>query len=73
MSFAKQLQLACKRQVRVVVQYERDGTRRQTEPVRVDLVTPDGDAWLVRQSKHANAQIVNASEVTLVHPLIEED
>ena len=66
------LRLACQRQQRVVVQYERDGSRRQTEPVMVDLVTPDGDAWLVRQSRHANTHIVNADEVTLIHPQLED-
>lgn len=72
MNAEKQLRLACRREIPVVVQYERDGQRRQTEPVKVDFVTPDGDVWLLRRRGIESTFIVNASEVTLVHPQIEE-
>jgi hypothetical protein len=68
----KQLRLACRRQIPVVVQYEGDdGRTRQTPPTQVDLVTPHGEAWLVRPS--GNPLIVDVDSVTLVHPQIEEE
>ena len=71
MNAEKQLRLACLQQIPVVVQYKGDdGRTRQTPPTRVDLVTPRGEAWLVRPS--GNPLIIDTEAVTLVHPHISE-
>lgn len=75
MNAEKQLRTACLREIPVVVQWiGEDGQRRQTAPVRVDLVTPDGEAWLVPENnRRGNVTRVDCASVTLIHPQIEEE